>query len=501
MRPARVGQPSIPPAVRCVSTGWGRATPSATDIVRPASLEECYDLLSDPPTRGIIVRGAGRSYGDAAQNAGGVTLLLDSLARRLQLDTARKTVEVGAAVSLAELLEHLIPRGLFLPVLPGTAHITVGGAIAADIHGKNHHRDSSLGAHVLSLRVIGASGMLEAERDSGAPVFDAVIGGMGLAAMIVDARIRLEAIDSAWMAVDTEKTTGLDETMAALESLDAKKRYSVAWIDTSIGGKYLGRGVVQGADHADRRWVADAGRSASRMPVLGRRLRILEFGSAPQGYPDDWEGITYPADEGSLVSAATSLFEEAFLAIRPARPASIALFNRLWYKKAPRSRSDELQPLNRFFFPLDAIGGWNRVYGKSGFVQYQFVVPYGREDVISRALTELRSIGAYSPVTVLKRMGAGSGFPLSFPIPGWTLALDIPVVIEGLNRILNRLDEAVAEAGGRVYLAKDSRMRKELVSPMYKRIDEWREARAKLDPEGIFESDMSRRLSLKERPG
>lgn len=499
MSPPKVGEPPSPPVTRCTLMGWGRTAPTASDVIRPVSPAECMQVLEKPPRRGVIVRGAGRSYGDAAQNAGGAAVLLDSVARRVELDPDDKSVRVGAAVRLAELIEHLVPRGFFLPVVPGTAHITLGGALAADIHGKNHHRDSSIGAYVDRLEVLTPSGMLEAERGSGDDVFGAVIGGMGLAGMILQARLRLELIESAWMTVDTKKTSDLDETMAAIESLDGKKRYSVAWVDTSVGGRRLGRGIVQGADHADAVLAAQSGKRPFPPLVLGRRTRLLEFGSAPQGWPDDAEGIGTPTELGDPVATATTILEGLALAARLLRPTTISLFNRLWYHRAPRNEGEALSPLARFFFPLDAIGGWNRLYGKAGFVQYQFVVPYGEEIVISHALSELVSVGAYSPVAVLKRLGPATGFPLSFPVPGWTLAVDVPAGIEGLGRILARLDEAVAEAGGRAYLAKDSRMAPETVAAMYERLDEWRELRAKLDPRGVFESDLSRRLSLKEK--
>lgn len=487
---------TAPPAIHCLLTGWGRTAPTASDIIRPASLDECFRLVEDPPERGVIARGAGRSYGDAAQCAGGAAVLLNSIAHRVAFDPVSETVEAGAAVPFAELVEHLIPRGFFLPVVPGTAHVTVGGAIAADIHGKNHHRDSSIGSYVEFLRLVTGSGVIEADPVSDRDVFGAVIGGMGLSGIVLEARLRLEPIESGWMTVDTEKTADLDETMAVLESLDGRRRYSVAWIDSSAQGGRLGRGIVQGADHADAASVLDSGRTVFPAPSLGRRIRLLEFGSSPQGWPDDADGIVTPAQIGDPVSSATYLVENLALALRPARPVTIATFNRLWYKKAPKKECGALVPLGRFFFPLDAIGGWNRLYGKPGFVQYQFVVPHGRESVISHALAELAAAGAYSPVTVLKRMGPATGFPLSFPIPGWTLALDVPAGIRGLGRILGRLDEIVAEAGGRVYLAKDSRMKPELVGAMYDRLDEWRELRAKLDPACVFKSDLSRRLSL-----
>jgi decaprenylphospho-beta-D-ribofuranose 2-oxidase len=487
------------PTTKCVLMGWGRTAPTAAYVVRPASIDECSALIEDPPTRGLIVRGAGRSYGDAAQNAGGCAVLLQSIARQVRLDIPNRRVVAGAAVSLAELIELLVPRGYFLPVVPGTAHITVGGAIAADIHGKNHHRDSSIGAHIDSLKVLTASGSIDADKTSDHDVFAAVVGGMGLAGMIIEAGIGIEPIESAWMAVDTKKTSDIEETMAELESLDRKRQYSVAWVDSSARGRALGRGIVQGADHADAASVTECGKTPFYPFVLGSRIRLLEFGSAPQGWPEDAEGIIPPPESSDPVATAASICEELALALRPARPVTIASFNRVWYWRSPKNENDSLLPLAKFFFPLDGMPGWNRLYGKAGFVQYQFVVPDGSEVVIADALSQLVSIGAYSPVTVLKRMGPASNFPMSFPIPGWTLAVDIPAGIEGLGNVLARLDTLIAEAGGRVYLAKDSRMRAEMLSAMYGRLEEWQELRSKLDPQGIFESDLSRRLSLKEK--
>ncbi len=490
--------PAIP-AARCVLVGWGRTSPSGARLVRPASLEEAERIVGEPPQRGVIARGAGKSYGDAAQNAGGVALLLGPLASSAQLDAHAGTVRVGAAVTLAELLELSVPRGFTLPVLPGTAHVTVGGAVAADIHGKNHHRDSSIGAHILRLEVLTPSGIVEVERSTskGRRVFDAVVGGMGLAGVILSAEIRLERIASGWMTTDTQKTVDLDDTMATLEALDTSRRYSVAWLDTSASGKRLGRGIVQGADHAEAEAVASSGRPVFPPITLGRRLGLVGFGLAPRGWPAEAEGIEIAPESYDPLGLVASLLEDLFSRWRLVRPATIAAFNTFWYRNAPKSRRGDLVPLGKFFFPLDAVGAWNRLYGKPGFLQYQFVVPYGSEGVIARALEELRSAKAYSPVSVLKRMGEPSGYPLSFPTPGWTLAVDVPVWVPGLRRVLDRLDEAVADAGGRVYLAKDSRMRPEVMARMYPRLEEWREARAELDERDAFESDLGRRLHMK----
>ncbi|MEU9224641.1 FAD-binding oxidoreductase [Streptomyces massasporeus] len=441
-------------------TGWGRTAPTAAWLIRPRSYEEAAAAVRDCGTRGGIPRGLGRAYGDAAQNAGGSVLDMTALDRVHAIDADGGTVLCDAGVSLHRLMEVLLPLGWFVPVTPGTRYVTVGGAIGADIHGKNHHVSGSFARHVLALELLTADGEIRTVIP-GTPLFDATAGGMGLTGVILTATIRLQPVETSLMSVDTERATDLDDLMARLTATDHRYRYSVAWIDLLARGAATGRAVLTRGDHAP----LDALPARLRRDPLAFRTPRLP--ATPEILPE------------GLLSRTT-----------------VGLFNELWYRKAPRARTGRLQRISPFFHPLDGVPHWNRVYGRGGFVQYQFVVGHGREDALRRVVRRISERRCPSFLAVLKRFGESDPGWLSFPVPGWTLALDIPAGLPGLGAFLDELDEEVAAAGGRVYLAKDARLRPDLLAAMYPRLDDFRELRARLDPHGVFVSDLARRLSL-----
>ncbi|MGI5402433.1 FAD-binding protein [Streptomyces sp. CA-135486] len=441
-------------------TGWGRTAPTTACLLRPRTPEEAAAAVRGWGARGGIARGLGRAYGDAAQNAGGAVLDMTLLDRIRTIDADAGVVVCDAGVSLHRLMEVLLPLGWFVPVTPGTRHVTVGGAVGADIHGKNHHVCGSFSRHVRSLELLTADGCVRTVRP-GTDLFDATTGGMGLTGVILSATVRLHPVETSLMSVDTERTADLDDLMARLTATDHRHRYSVAWIDLLARGRALGRSVLSRGEHAP-------------LEALPPRTRRTPLAFRPGTLP-----------------AAPRLVPERLLG-----RATVGLFNELWYRRAPRSRTGELQTLAAFFHPLDGLPHWNRIYGRGGFVQYQFVVGYGQEDALRRIVRRISRRQCPSFLAVLKRFGAGDPGWLSFPLPGWTLALDIPARLPGLGAFLDELDEEVAAAGGRVYLAKDSRLRPELLAGMYPRLPEFRALRAALDPRGVFTSDLSRRLSL-----
>ncbi|GII61473.1 oxidoreductase [Sphaerisporangium krabiense] len=437
-------------------TGWGRTSPTPATLVAPRTVAELAALVAGSPPRGLIARGLGRAYGDAAQNAGGLVADLTRLEPGWSLDPATGVVTASGGTSLHDLMTGLVPKGWFVPVTPGTRHVTVGGAVAADVHGKNHHLDSSFGAHLRSLTLLTADGTTRVLTPSD-ETFWATVGGMGLTGVVVEASFGCVPIETSRVRVEVTRTRDLDHTLEVMAATDDGHRYTVAWVDLLARGARTGRGVLTRGDHA-------------RRDEIPRARDPLAFAPAARVAAPPW------APNGLL------------------NRATVRAFNQAWYAKARERRV--IQDIAPFFHPLDFMEGWNRMYGPRGFVQYQFAVPFGAEDVLRRVVSRLSADGVVSFVPVLKRFGPGTPGMLSFPLPGWTLALDVPAGLPGLARLLRVFDTWVAEAGGRLYLAKDSRMRAELLPVMYPRLAEWARIRQSLDPEGIFRSDLARRLGL-----
>jgi decaprenylphospho-beta-D-ribofuranose 2-oxidase len=429
--------------VRQVLRGWGRTSSSSATVRRPRTVEDVAAALAEAPPRGVLARGLGRSYGDLAQNGGGLVLDMTGLDAIESVDAEAGLVTVAGGCSLDRLLRELVPRGWFLPVTPGTRFVTVGGAIACDVHGKNHHLDGGFGRAVERLTLLTPAGEL-LELEPGGEEFDATAGGLGLTGVVVRATLRLLPIQSSAMRVDVERTPDLEATLARLAETDGSYRYSVAWVD----GRGRGRAVLMQGEH-----------DPEPLPERARRqLAVPAWASAD----------------------------------RVIRSPALGLFNELYYRRA-RPGTGRLQTIDAFFYPLDALRDWNRLYGRRGLVQYQFAVPFGAEPTLLDLHERLA--GAHPALTVVKRFGPEAG-PLSFPLPGWTVAVDLPGAAPGLAGILGACDERVAEAGGRVYLAKDARLRPELLEAMYPRLGDWREVQARLDPEGRMQGDLARRLQL-----
>jgi decaprenylphospho-beta-D-ribofuranose 2-oxidase len=453
-------------------TGWGCTAPTRASVRRPAGEPEIERALQAAGAgRGLIARGLGRSYGDAAQNAGGAVLAMTAFAGVRSLDLEAGLATVDAGVSLDALMRLLLPLGWFVAVSPGTRYVTVGGAIASDIHGKNHHRDGSFCEHVVSLTLLTPGGErleLSPEGD-GAEAFWATAGGMGLTGVVVRATLRLLRVETARIRMDTERARDFDDLLARMEAGDDGYRYSMAWVDCLARGRSFGRSILMRGDHA----------------------RAEELAPRDRGAP-------------LAVPAANSLAAPAWVPSGVLRRSTVRAFNELYFRRVPREERGRSEPLFSFFHPLDGVRGWNRLYGPRGFLQYQLAVPFGAEEALRESLERLSAAGAPSFLTVLKRFGAQRGL-LSFPLPGWTLALDVPAGLPGLGPLLDGLDELVAGAGGRVYLAKDSRMRPDLLEAMYPELPRWREVRDRLDPEAVMRSDLGRRLGLagaeSTRPG
>lgn len=447
---------------REVLTGWGRTSPVAswtTDVAAHSVAEH----LKESSGRGVLVRGLGRSYGDAAQNAGGKVIRLTGSVAEAVIDEDAGTVTVGAGVGLDDLMRVLVPRGYFVPVTPGTRYVTVGGAIASDIHGKNHHVEGSFGNHVIRLSMIVADGScVEASPTENADLFWATIGGMGLTGVVVEATFRLLRIETSRCRVDTVRCHDFDDLITHMSTGDESWRYSVSWVDLLATGRRFGRSVLWRGDHARR---SDLPPSAAADPLRyePRRLAVV-----PPVVPGP-----------GLVNTLTS-----------------RIFNELWLRKEPLERHGGLRSIPGYFHPLDSVGSWNRLYGRSGFIQYQFVVPFGREDEFRSIVETIVAARVASPLVVLKRFGAANPAPLSFPMPGWTLTVDVPAGDRRVPSLVHALDERVLAAGGRHYLAKDALTTPESIRRGYPRLAEWQATRDRWDPNGVFCSDLARRLEL-----
>jgi decaprenylphospho-beta-D-ribofuranose 2-oxidase len=431
-------------------------------LLRPASIEALRTGFAPGrsparervPVTGAIARGMGRSYGDAAQLSGG--LVVDTtLLRGFRLDDDHATVTAEVGVTIGELLHALVPAGWMLPVVPGTQHVTVGGAIASDVHGKNHAAAGTLGRHVQALGLLTAGGdVLELEPGLDGGLFEATVGGMGLTGVIVWARLGLQPIEGSQLAVDTDRVERLDDALALLAG--AGGPYRVAWLD--LLGSRTGRAIITRADHLSG--TAKHGARLAGATVTARAT-----------VPGRWPG-------GML------------------RPSTVRAFNELRFRRAPRRRHGTLEALGAHMFPLDRLNAWPRLYGRDGLVQYQLVVPIGQDQVLHAVIEQLRRARVPCFLAVLKDFGAANDAPLSFPLAGWTLALDLPRAAPGLDVALDRCDELVAAAGGRVYLTKDSRLRPEALRAMYPRLEEWRSVRDRADPERLWRSDLAVRTRL-----
>lgn len=445
---------------RQVFTGWGRTSPSLAQLRRPASPAQVAQLLTAAGPRGVAPRGLGRAYGDAAGNAGG--LVADLTGLNSIDEVTHGSVTVGAGVTLDSLLRRVVPQGWFVPVTPGTRYVTVGGAIAADIHGKNHHVDGTFCQHLEWLEMVtpdGGTRRLSPDTDSDAELFWATAGGMGLTGVVTAARLRLLPVQTARLRVRTQRLGDLDALMAEMRD-DEAYRYSVAWIDCLARGRSLGRGVLTRGDHAT------FGELSVPEQRAALRYQPRQHLSAPRWMPP-----------GLL------------------NRASVAAFNEVWFRRAARDRT-ALESIPAFFHPLDGVAAWNRMYGRTGFLQYQFVVGESATETIRRGVELVSGAGAPSFLAVLKRFGAANRGPLSFPMAGWTLALDIPLGLSSLPRLCRQLDDLVLAAGGRVYLAKDSRLPAPLLAAMYPRLSEWQATRRAVDPTRRCQTDLGRRLHL-----
>lgn len=444
-------------------TGWARTAPTVAEVVRAENPDVVIDTVRRAGERGVIARGLGRSYGDPAQNAGGVVIDMTALNRIHAIDAGTGLAVLDAGVSLDTLMRAALPFGLWVPVLPGTRQVTVGGAIGSDIHGKNHHSAGSFGNHVVSMELLTADGEVRTLTPDGQEpeLFWATVGGMGLTGIVLRATIAMKRTETAYFIADTDRTADLDETIELFsDGSDERYDYSSAWFDSistdsRLGRAALGRGSLATLDELPKKLRAN--------PLKFDAPTLLTL---PDVFPN---GLANRLTFGAI--------------------------GELYYRKTPKRGRGMVQNLTSFYHPLDLFGQWNRAYGPNGFLQYQFIVPFGQDDELRAIVRRIAESGHVSFLNVFKRFGEGNRAPLSFPMPGWTITVDFPIK-EGLHRLCAELDERVIGMGGRLYLAKDSRTSPAAFAAMYPRLDEWRKIRDTVDPAGVFTSDLARRLAI-----
>ncbi len=440
-------------------SGWGRRNFVNSKLVNIKNNEEIKNFIKETKNLSCITRGLGRSYGDAAQLKNKYVF---NLSFYDDIIITGNEVKVGAGVSISKLLKVIIPRGYILPVLPGSSKVTIGGAIAADVHGKNHHKLGSFGNHISKIIIIDGKGIIhelkpkEQKNQKLNNFFWATIGGMGLTGIILQATISLRKIETKFLKVDTYKFNDLNSLMEFMKSTDKNYAYTVAWID-SLHKK--GRGVLTCGEHALKEDINNKN-SNSFSYDSKYFLKIPNF--IPNG----------------LLNKVT-----------------VKVFNELWFRKSLNKRN-EIQDINKFFYPLDAIDNWNRIYGLVGFYQYQFVIPEKNSYFISKALKKLKNSYTHSFLTVLKRFGKRNNAYLSFPQPGWTLSVDLPANNKNILNVLNDLDKELAELGGKIYLAKDLRQSSQIFKKTYSFYKHWKSIKNEMDPKNIFQSDLSKRLNI-----
>ena len=403
----------------------------------------------------MIARGNGRSYGDAAINRN-ATLLMRSSDRILAFDADRGVVTCESGILLAEIIDLILPRGWFVPVTPGTKFVTLGGMIAADVHGKNHHLAGSFANHVVSMDVALADGRVQrCGRDENAELFAATCGGMGLTGIILAASIRLIAIETAMIRQETLRARNLTEVMRLFED-STDWTYSVAWIDCLARGDGLGRSLLYRGEHAR---AGESPRAKGELAAVRKRTCRVPF-DFPAVALNRW---------------------------------SVGAFNEVYFRSG--RRGIRFLDCDAFFFPLDALLDWNRLYGRTGFVQYQCVLPKTASPAgLTALLDRIANSRQGSFLAVLKLLGKAGDALLSFPMEGYTLALDFRVSPETFS-LLIELDAIVADHGGRLYLAKDARMGAGMLRG-YARLDAFRALRQQFDPTGKFSSLQSQRLGL-----
>jgi len=425
-------------------SGWGRALWVEGPRARPERASHLGRLLNDRMRPAI---GQRRSYGDACLVDGKEVIDTTRMDRVISFDEDTGLAHLEAGARLGDLAQVFAPKGWLPPVMPGTGFATLGGAIAMDVHGKNHHHAGSFGAHVTELTLIqgGKSKVVKA----GSALFNATLGGLGQTGVIRSAKVTFKRAKGDVMMVTERRAEGWDAFLKLLDASEAT--YTVGWIDATATGERLGRGILEEG----------------------------ETGSGLVPKPKAAKKVPFEAPRWAL------------------SPLIVQAFNALYYARVPKAGRTVVKPIQDFFFPLDRIHDWNKLYGKGGFHQFQCVVPVEAADKLKEMLKLIVKSGQASPLAVLKRMGPGGSGLMSFPMEGYTLAVDLRAGSRA-ELLISELEDATLDAGGRIYLAKDALASPEVIKAMYPDFESWRKAVVKADPEGDLQTDLVKRLKLRD---
>jgi decaprenylphospho-beta-D-ribofuranose 2-oxidase len=435
-------------------SNWGNYPVVASEEASFTQEDQLAALLQNKA--GVIARGNGRCYGDASLAKHCIsTLRFDKI---LEFDRHTGVFGCQSGITLDQILEVILPHGWFLPVTPGTKFITVGGAVASDVHGKNHHAEGSFSNHILRMEVQTGIGTLSCSKEEHPDLFWATCGGMGLTGVITKVWFQLKPVETAYIRQKQIKAKNLDEVLSLFEQYK-DYTYSMAWIDCLKQGAGFGRSILIVGEHATR---SELNTKQAQAPLhLPPGLKLTLPFNLPSFVLNNW---------------------------------SVKAFNMLYYGKNVKREINNIVPYEPFFYPLDAIHHWNRGYGKDGFVQYQFVLPLAQKEGLVSILKAISKKGWGSFLAVLKVFGKQDDL-ISFPMEGYTLALDFPVR-PGLFEFLNELDAIVLDYGGRLYLTKDARMKSEVYWKSYPNASRFAELVKQYNPQGTFESIQSERLKL-----
>lgn len=427
-------------------SGWGRVLSATGELARPERQSTLRAALEDTQAPAIGMR---RSYGDACLNDGGKAIDMTRMDRVIAFNGETGEIHVEAGAQIGNLLRSFAPKGWLPPVMPGTGFATIGGGIAMDVHGKNHHDAGSFGCHITEFTLMTPNGAKVVTAESDEALFKATIGGLGQTGPILSAKFPMLKAKGDVMVVTERRIEDWDEHIALLDASDAT--YTVGWIDATARGTALGRGILE---------EAETGGGLVKAAKRGKKI--------PMNAP------------GFALS-----------------PPVVKAFNAAYWRRVPSKGRTVVKPIDDFFFPLDKLHDWNKLYGKRGFHQFQCVVPLDGVDALRTMVEQIAISGLASPLAVLKRLGPGRAGYMSFPMEGYTLAVDFPNT-KGVEKVVARLEEKTAEAGGRIYLAKDALSGPDSVRAMYPEHREWQEAVAKADPEQAYSTDIVRRLKLRD---